>query len=295
MQINQHGGSNMGFIILLFSGIFFSFSSYFTKIVTNMTSMSGVITSFSRYLLGAIIMFIYIIASKKTFKSNDFKPVIQRAVYNSLSIVLFSAALGYTTMTNANLLKQTYPVFVVLLVPLMLKEEKIKKSTYLYLVLIMAGSYIVADPSFGNINKGDLLSIIASVIAGISIIYLKKARVNNEGYLIVFYVMLIGTLVNIPFALNDLLNFEVDALHFVIISAILGGLGQVFLTWGFKYVDSATGSLISSSRIVISTLMGIVLLNEPFNSRIIIGMMLILGSLVGLSGYFDKRKTIEGN
>lgn len=285
----------MGFIILLFSGIFFSFSSYFTKIVTNMTSMSGVITSFSRYLLGAIIMFIYIIASKKTFKSNDFKPVIQRAVYNSLSIVLFSAALGYTTMTNANLLKQTYPVFVVLLVPLMLKEEKIKKSTYLYLVLIMAGSYIVADPSFGNINKGDLLSIIASVIAGISIIYLKKARVNNEGYLIVFYVMLIGTLVNIPFALNDLLNFEVDALHFVIISAILGGLGQVFLTWGFKYVDSATGSLISSSRIVISTLMGIVLLNEPFNSRIIIGMMLILGSLVGLSGYFDKRKTIEGN
>lgn len=285
----------MGFIILLFSGIFFSFSSYFTKIVTNMTSMSGVITSFSRYLLGAIIMFIYIIASKKTFKSNDFKPVIQRAVYNSLSIVLFSAALGYTTMTNANLLKQTYPVFVVFLVPLMLKEEKIKKSTYLYLVLIMAGSYIVADPSFGNINKGDLLSIIASVIAGISIIYLKKARVNNEGYLIVFYVMLIGTFVNIPFALNDLVNFEVDALHFVIISAILGDLGQVFLTWGFKYVDSATGSLISSSRIVISTLMGIVLLNEPFNSRIIIGIILILGSLVGLSGYFDKRKTIEAN
>lgn len=283
----------MGFIILLFSGIFFSFSSYFTKIVTNMTSMSGVITSFSRYLLGAIIMFIYIIASKKTFKSNDFKPVIQRAVYNSLSIVLFSAALGYTTMTNANLLKQTYPVFVVLLVPLMLKEEKIKKSTYLYLVLIMVGSYIVADPSFGNINKGDLLSIIAAVIAGISIIYLKKARINNEGYLIVFYVMLIGTFVNIPFAINDLLNFEVSALHYVMISAILGGLGQVFLTWGFKYVDSATGSLISSGRIVISTLMGIVLLNEPFNSRIIIGMILILGSLVGLSGYFDKRKTIE--
>ena len=282
----------MGFIIIFMSGIFFAMSAYFTKIVTNITSMSGVISSFSRYFIGAIIMFIYIIVTKKTFKSKDFKPVIWRSVFNSLSIVIYTAALGYTTMTNATMLKLTYPVFVVLLVPLMLKGESIKKSTYLYLFLIMLGSYIVADPSFGNINKGDLLSLIAAVVAAISIIYLKKARENNDGYLIVFYVMFIGVFVNIPFSINDLVNFEVNGLIYVIFSALLGILGQVFLTWGFKYTDPATGSLISSSRIVLSAIIGIVFLNEPFNIRIVIGMVLIFGSLVGLSGYFDTSKVL---
>jgi hypothetical protein len=39
----------MGLIILLLSALSFSLSSYFGKIVTDITNMSGVITSFSRF------------------------------------------------------------------------------------------------------------------------------------------------------------------------------------------------------------------------------------------------------
>ncbi|MDR7869521.1 MAG: DMT family transporter [Tissierellaceae bacterium] len=280
----------MGLIILILSALFFSVSSYFGKIVTNITSMSGVITSFSRFFLGAVIMFIYIIATKKSFKSEDFKPVFIRAFFNSISIILFSSSLNFTTITNANMLNMTYPVFVVLLVPFLSKEEKIKKITYLYLFLIMLGSYIVADPSFGSVNKGDLLSIISSVTAAISIISLKKCREHNEGYLIVFYVMLIGTFINLPFSIHEITNFEMNGLFFVVIAGLLGFLGQIFITWGYKYVDSATGALISSSRIVLSAIIGIILLNEPLDLNIIIGILLIGGSLVGLSGYFDNKR-----
>ena len=195
-------------------------------------------------------------------------------------------------MTNANMLNMTYPVFVILLAPFILKE-KIKKSTYFYLIAIMLGSYIIADPQFGIINKGDLMGFGSSIMAGVSVLSLKEASNKNEGYLIVFYVMLIGTAINIPFSLEYIMNFDYSALFIVVISGGLGFLAQVLLTEGYKFVDSSTGALLSSSRIVMSAIIGIILLGEPLDLRIIIGIMLIGGSLVGLSGYFEKKKGLD--
>ncbi|HZJ99683.1 MAG TPA: DMT family transporter, partial [Tissierellaceae bacterium] len=193
----------MGVALIFISALFFSLSSFFGKIVTNTTNMSGVITSFSRFFIGAVMMFIYMLATKKSFKPDDFKPILSRGVFNSFAIILMTGALNYTTMTNANMLNMTYPVLVILLAPILLKE-KIKKSTYLYLAAIMLGSYIIADPTFGNINRGDLMGILSSLTASISVISLKDASNKNEGHVIVFYVMLIGTIINIPFSLHDI-------------------------------------------------------------------------------------------
>lgn len=282
----------MGHILVLLSAFFFSLSSYFGKIITNTTNMSGVITSFSRFFIGAVLMFAYILISKKTFKPNNFKPIVRRAIFNSFAIMLMSSALNYTTMTNANMLNMTYPVFVILLAPLVLKE-KIKKSTYFYLIAIMLGSYIIADPQFGSINRGDLMGFASSVMAGISVLSLKEASNNDEGYLIVFYVMLIGTFINIPFSMNSIINFESSALFLVIISGAIGFIAQVLLTEGYKFIDSSTGALLSSSRIVMSAIIGIILLGEALNINIILGIVLIGGSLVGLSGYFNKKNQVD--
>lgn len=281
----------MGVTLVLISAALFSLGSFFGKIVTNTTNMSGAITSFSRFFIGAVLMFLYILISKKSFKPNDIKPIARRGVFNSFAILFMSAALNYTTMTNANMLNMTYPVFVIVLAPILLKE-KIKKSTYFYLAAIMLGSYIIADPQIGNINRGDLLSFISALSASISIISLKDASNKNEPYLIVFYVMLIGTIVNLPFSLKYLINFDYSALLYVILSGFIGFIAQIFLTEGYKYVDSATGSLVSSSRIVISAVLGIVLIGEPFNLRIALGIILIGGSLVGVSGYFGKKENL---
>lgn len=278
----------MGIIIILISGIFFTFSSYFGKLVTNTTNMSGVITSFSRFFVGFILMFIYMVYTKKSFKAPNIKPIALRAIFNSSSIILFSMAYNYTTITNINMLHMTFPLFVILLAPYFTKET-IKKSTYLYLTVIMTGTYIVANPRFGHLNLGDFLALSSAIIAAFSIMYLTEARKENEGYLIVFYVMFFGTLVNIPIAFRDLFSFEISGIIPVIASATLGFLGQVFLTWGYKYVDSATGALVATSRIIMGAIIGYVFLGEPLNLRIIVGIILITLSLVGISGYFDKR------
>ena len=190
------------------------------------------------------------------------------------------------------LFRSTYPVFVILLAPFITKEKN-KKSNYIYLFMIMLGSYIVSNPSFSNINVGDTASIGSAIFSALSIFALTQARKNNEGYLIVFYVMFIGIFINLPFAYKDLSTFDINGIVPVLLSAFSGFFGQVFLTWGYKYVDSATGSLLSTSRIFMATIIGVLLLSEPLNARIIIGMILISITLIGISGYFDKHRNKE--
>lgn len=278
----------MGVILILISALCFVVSSYFGKVVTNTTEMTAIVTSFSRFVLGSIIMFIYIIYKKKSFKPGDIRPIAARSFLNSISVILFSWALQFTTITNTNMLHMTYPVFVILLAPFVTKEKN-KKSTYVYLLLITLGSYIVSNPSFIKVNFGDIIAISSAVIAAVAILFLTESRKSNEGYLIVFYVMLIGTFINIPFAYKDLVTFDINGLVPVLLAALLGFLGQVFLTWGYKYVDSATGSLLSTSRIMMAAVIGVIFLSEPINIRIILGIIVITLSLVGVSGYFDNR------
>lgn len=279
----------MGKLFMLLSAFCFSFSSYFAKVVTSTTSMESVITSFSRFILGTIIMASYIIITKKTFKVNNMKTVMIRAILNCTAIILFSWSLKYTTITNANMLNMLYPIFVILLAPIITKE-KVKKNDYLYMISIMVGAYIIANPNFLNVNIGDIISLISAVIAGISILALKQAIQYDEGYLIIFYIMLLGSIINLPFAFKDIVSFEISGMIAVLLSATLGFLAQLFQTLGYKFIDSATGSMISTSRIIISAILGYLLLHEPLNSRIITGIIIITVSLLGVSGYFNKNK-----
>ena len=280
----------MGISFILLSSLSFTLCTYFGKIVTNTTTMSGKINSFSRFLVGTIIMLAYMIYNKKEFRVPDIKPIFIRSFFSSLAVLTLYASIEYTTITNANMLNSASPMFVILLTPYFLKKP-IKKTTYLYLAIIMAGSYVVANPSFKSINIGDPMAFISAFLAAVTVIYLKKAQVENENYTIIFYLMFLGLIMNIPFVYNDLVNFDMTGIIPVFMAGLFGTLGQVFLTMGYKYVDSATGSLVSTSRIVMGGLIGFIFLDEPINLRIIIGMILIIVPLVAISGYFSKDKT----
>lgn len=288
MFFKYAGGEELGVLLILISALFFVLGSYFGKVVTLTTDMTAVITSFSRFLLGTIIMFFYILYKKESFRPNNIKTIAARAVLNSISIIMITWALQYTTITNTNMLNMTYPVYVILFAPFITKEEN-NKSTYFYLLAIMLGSYIVSNPSFGSINKGDFMASLSAIIAGIAVLCLTMASRYDKSYIIVFYVMLIGTFINIPFAFKDIYSFDFTGIIPVFLAALFGFLGQVFLTLGYKYVDSATGSLVSTSGIVMAAIVGTVFLAEPFNLRIITGVLIITISLIGISGFFDNR------
>ncbi|CDZ75407.1 putative secreted protein [Peptoniphilus sp. ING2-D1G] len=286
---------NKGIILILLSAVSFAASSSFGKLVTQNSELTGAMSSFARFTIGAILMFIYMKAKGMSLKPNRFKHIFLRSVFNGMSILFFSMGFQYTTITNANMLQMTYPIFVLILAPLVYKE-KIKKSSYVYLTIIMLGCYLIAYPKFDNINIGDAFAFLSSLAGAVSVLSLKEARKTDGTCTIIFYVMLIAMFVNLPFAIPDLPKVVGTSLIVkinILLAGIAGFLGQIFITEGYKYVDNATGALVSASRIFIAAIMGVIIFSDPLNFRIIVGGILIFGALAGTSGYFHKKFNLK--
>jgi drug/metabolite transporter (DMT)-like permease len=183
-----------------------------------------------------------------------------------------------------------YPVFVMMLSPI-INKERTKRSLLLYLTIIMAGIYLVVIPGrsftgFSDINKGDIYALLSGITAGFGISYLREARKDNSFQVILFYLFGIGTVISIIFAADTFIIPSGIYLIYILIMAVISFLGQVLLTIGYKYIDAAPGSLVSSSRIVFAIILGVTIFSDPVTLRIITGSIMIIISLAGVNGFF---------
>jgi drug/metabolite transporter (DMT)-like permease len=281
---------NRGIILLIFAEFCFASATVFAKYITNGSDIPAIEITFFRVSLGAIVAALYMWKTKTSFRPKKVKLVIARAILSFSALVTFFYAVEHSSITNANMLNMTYPVFIFLVAPLF-KLEKMNKLALLFLITAMAGIYLVIFPDFSTINLGDIIGLLSGIFAAFAIITLAVAREYDSTVLIVFYLMAIGTVCNIFMMLPV---FVVPTMHeypALVGSGIMGILGQVLLTMGYKSVSAKAGSMVSSSRIVFAALMGFFFFAEALSSRIVIGGLLIIVSIISVSLLHKKVST----
>jgi drug/metabolite transporter (DMT)-like permease len=292
-----------GVLFLLSSAIGFAASTAFAKIVTRGSQVQAVEITFFRFLLGLGVVSLFVIKEEKSLRPNNIKYILLRAVFNTAAVIFFFLGVQHTTITKANLLNMTYPIFVFLLSPF-INREKTSMIYFLFLLCTMAGLYLVVIPQnglsqFSQINAGDTYALISGILAAFAITSLREARKHDSSYIILFYLMLIGTVCNALIVVPCFIIPRGMILFYVILSALFAVLGQIFITVGYKYIDAAAGSLISSSRIIFALLLGVIFLSEELNARIMLGGTVIIISLFGVSGIWKKwvrqEKAATGN
>jgi drug/metabolite transporter (DMT)-like permease len=283
-----------GNLFLLASSLFFALSTVFAKFLLEDSVIPAAEITFFRFSTGFIFAAAYVIFTGKSIIPSKFKFIIMRSFTNTIAVLLFFIGIQYTTVSKSNLLNMTYPVFVFLLSPLF-NKEKITLQHYIFLLLTMAGSYLVVIPDsagfdLNSINKGDIFSLLSGVVAGFAINSLREARKTDPSYLVLFYLMGVGTVINIFLIIPGFVIPENKHLINLALTTAASLLGQVFLTVGYKYVSAAEGSIISLSRILFALILGIILFSDPINIRIAAGSIIILVSLLGVSGFMNKKK-----
>jgi drug/metabolite transporter (DMT)-like permease len=271
-----------GIIFLLSAEFCFATATVFAKFITNGSAIPAIEITFFRFFAGFFLMLIFLRSMNMSMIPHRWSLVIWRAILSTAALILFFYSVQFTSVTNANMLNMTYPVFIFMVAPLFWKQ-RIKVMAVFYLILTMAGIYLVIRPDFSSINPGDVLGLLSGVIAAFAIITLSMAREYDSTVIIVFYLMGFGLLSNglamIPVFVRPL---GIQYFH-LFASGVLGAMGQVFLTMGYKYINAKTGSMISSSRIVFAALLGFFIFSEPLTPLIIIGGCMIAGSIIGVS------------
>jgi drug/metabolite transporter (DMT)-like permease len=278
---------NNGIVLLVLAEFCFASATVFVKFVTNGSDIPSIEITFFRVSLGVVVAALYMWRTHTSFRPKKPGLVVARAVLSFSALVAFFYAVERSSVTNANMLNMTYPVFIFLVAPLF-RLEKMHKLSFLFLIFAMTGIYLVIFPDFSHINLGDIVGLLSGIFAAFAIITLSVAREYDSTILIVFYLMAIGTIINVVMMAPVFVMPVAKDLPLLLGSGVMGIAGQVMLTMGYKHVNARAGSMVSSSRIVFAALMGFFFFAEALSLHIILGGLLIIGSIIGVSALQKK-------
>lgn len=276
-----------GVILLLLAELCFALATVFAKFVTQHSEIPPVEITFFRFFFGIFFAYYALKKAGATFIPNNTKFVIWRGILNTLAVILFFTAVKHTTVTNANMLNMTYPIFIFMFLPFF-GTEKIKPIQILYLVLSITGVYMVIQPNFSHLLYGDIIGLLSGIVGGLSVITLRKARETESTALIIFYLMAIGTFINGVLLCTIWQTPTLVQAIYITLSGLFGLAGQICITSGYKFIEANKGSIISSSRIIFAVMLGVLFFNDHLNLELIIGGLFILFSVIQLT--LSERK-----
>ncbi len=278
-------------LLNLFSSLCFAFSTVFAKYAhTNCKELSSFQVSFARFFVGALFMGWFAWRFKKSLKPNQINWVIARGILNTSAVIALYFALQHTTITKANMLNWTFPVFVFLFSPYINKERP-GLSQYTFLGLTMVGMSLVISPDFSTINLGDIAAFASGVIGGAAVSVLRESRKHDDTFIVLFYLMMIGTLLNGILAAPFFILPSLSVTGLILSSALCGFLAQILITTTSRHLEAPIASVLMTSGIVIAGAMGVIFFGEKLTAKILIGGLLILISIVGVSGILNLRRT----
>jgi len=261
----------------------------FIKMVNISSPIPAVEILFFRFFLGLVLVSVILFFTHHNIRPVKPVYVLLRAVFNLFAALLLYMAIQNTAISNANMLHMTYPVFVYLFAPF-LNKEKNSIQYYIFLMITVLGVYLIFNPDMNGINKGALYAFISGIIAGAAISALRETRKYENSFVILFYLMGIGTIISLLLMLPFFIMPEGIVIFYLFMAAFSGVLGQIIITIGYRYIDAAPGAIVSTSRIFIVFILGVIIFDDPVTLRIITGTCLIIISLIGISGIIRKVK-----
>jgi drug/metabolite transporter (DMT)-like permease len=281
----------LGVGMLLLSAVVFAGSTVFVKLAAETAGISGRTSAFVRFVFGLVLIAAYALATRKSLRPVAPRLVVLRVLTNTLAVVLFFSGLQITTVTHANMLNMTYPVFVFAVAPL-LNRESTPGVYYLFLVLTLAGIWLVLAPEEGlgvaGANAGDLLALGSAVVAAVAISALREARKYDNSFLILFHLFFFGSIVSFFVMLPGFRMPPLHGLGPLAGVAVCAFAGQLTLTVGYRYISAAGGAIVSAARIVFAALLGAIIFADPIGWKTVVGGAFILVSLVGVSGVVQR-------
>ena len=268
---------------ILASALFFALSTLLAKFAVHDNVSTWTVT-FMRFFIGFLVILAYLPFANTPLEPRNVWVLVFRGVSNWLAVYLFYLAIRYTTITNANLLNLTYPVFVALLAPLFLREY-LKLRDWFVLAMAGAGIYLVVNPNFQHVNIGDLIGLAGGVTAGFAIIALCFARKDNHTVTVLLVMLGVGTILSAPAVFTEnFTRFSGRTWIILIACGTTGVAGQFAITAAFKHLSAFAGSITGMARVVMAAILGFFFLAEIPTWNVVAGSIVLFTAIALLSG-----------
>lgn len=232
---------------------------------------------FFRVLFGGIFLFVLMLLLRERLYPKNFKLLLLLTLSNTMNMFFYMSAIKHVNIAVATLLDYTGPIFVVPLSYFIL-HEKITKKVVIALPVALFGLVFLLSTYGIILNVGILFGLLAGISLAFTFILLKMLRIKESTLHIIFYQLILASLILSPLALS--INFSAINWYMVIgLGLVPTALAYIFLIYGMRYCTAQEGSILALFEPVSATVFAFIILKESLTMVQIFGALLILLSV----------------
>ncbi len=289
MQKNSISNNNIfwWYIILLVTFVIWGTQHPPIKILSE--KMGPVLFNFLRFTIAGLVLLPFVLRNRPKVEKNDFTKIF---FLGCIGIVIFGllnmVGVKLSTATNNAILLNSWPLFVVLIAPLLLKEKAIDKSLagtmigFVGIVLVITNGANISDLLKSQFFMGNLLIILSGLCIAVYSMFSKKYIEKYGGLNVTFYAIVSGSIVLFFLSLLSLEIFSLPKIDGNFLLLLLWiAIPTTALTWviWFRSVD-ILGVVKTSSFFLLIPVSGVItsalFLGEEITLYTIVGTLLIL-------------------
>jgi len=232
-----------------------------------------------RFTISLFLILLWQYKLLKKIRWNELKWGLLLGLFLFIAYVSQTIGLKYT-QANKSAFITALSVVLVPVISLVVEKKIPKKASLIGIVLAVIGLYLLLVPQSGEVNKGDLYTLICAFFWGLYIVVLSysSVRVNANGLLLgQFLIMTLCCWITV-FVMRERLTFPSQRFLFLILYlGVFCSFLTTFLQTGFqRYTSSTRTALIFTLEPIIATALSFILLYEVLSAIQIIGAVIII-------------------
>ncbi|MGE4575508.1 MAG: DMT family transporter [Candidatus Pseudothioglobus sp.] len=241
---------------------------------------------FWRGLLMSIGVTILLLFTYRSKTIDEFKKIGRGGLWigwlHGIMTGTFVFAIMLTSIANTLVIISTSPIWIAIISWLTLRE-KASLVTWLAMIVVFIGIYVVMSANFGGQNLvGDLFALITAILMGFVFTLVRKYKTIN-----MVPTMPIGGIVAalIAFIVAPTIALKPEAIIYVITMGVILSVSFSLITIAPRYMPAAEVGMIMPLETVLGTLIAWKVINEAPSSNAIIGGTIVVVTLFCYAWY----------
>lgn len=168
---------------------------------------------------------------------------LRRSLTGVVSMFLNFAAIPLLPLASITAFGFAAPIFAVVLAAILLREQ-VGPYRWSAVVAGLGGVLVMLSPHGGlaqiathGFSTGSALALGAAFLSAIVVILIRQMHTTEDGQTIVFYFMCTCSLAGAVSMIFDRVALSWSAAGWLILSGLLGGIGQIGMTFSYRYAE----------------------------------------------------------
>ena len=278
IENTTHHSRPSGFLFMTVTAFLFALTALLVGFAARTVEPELLVVS--RYLVMFILLTVLRVSKVIAVQPVNRRLLMYRSLAAAFSGAFFFMALATISIAEATMLKFTYPVFAIAASALFF-GEKTERIVLVTLAFTLAGVLFIVKPGSFHFQAGYLWGLLNALAAGISVGLVRRLRVTDNAWTIIYYWVFIGFFLTLPLLLTVTVWPDTSAWIIMIAASITGMAAQGTMLIGFRYAKTGTACVIMTLEVALTTGAGVLFLGQtPALSKIIGGCLIIAGSMI---------------